>query len=79
MTYQLTFIRRFWFNKTFKKVKGNLFPSDLPKNLMLIILEDETRIVIDITKFDGYIISKELFYINAKKAKEESNGQADIT
>ncbi len=79
MTYSLTFIRRFWFNKTFKKVKGNLFPDDLPKNLKLVILEDETIIVIDITKFDGYIISKELFYINAKKAKQESNGQADIT
>lgn len=83
-TYTITFKRKFWFDKKFKNVKGNLFPQDLnpngyPARYMLIIFDDEKRAVIDVWKYDGYELSKELFYINAKRAKEESQGQADIT
>ena len=66
-------------NKTFKNVKGNLFPQDLNPNgnvkFMLVILEDETKIVVNLEKYSRYTLSKELFYITAKEAEKNSQGQ----
>ena len=70
----------FFLNKTLKNVKGNLFPSDLnPENgaskFMLIIFEDEAKLIINLDQYLGYELSKDLFYITAKKAEQESQGQ----
>jgi hypothetical protein len=80
-TYTITLKRKFWFNRKLKKVKGNLFPSDLnglEKKFMLVVFEDERKLIINLDKFEGYEISKELFYIQAEQVQNESHNQAKI-
>jgi hypothetical protein len=49
-----------------------------PVKFMLVIFEDERRLVVNLDKYQGYEISKELFYIQAKQAEQESQGQAKV-
>ena len=64
--------------KEFKDVKGHLFPEDTAKHIVLIILEDETRILINMNNYDYLEVPKEVFYDNVKRANEESQGKAQI-
>ena len=82
-TYTIVLVRRWWFNRKLKKVRSNFYPVDinpdgLPVNFMMIIFSDESREIVRLDSFEGFTISKELFLINAKKAKEESQDQANI-
>ena len=45
---------------------------------MIIIFEDERRRIINLDEYKGYEISKEFFFIEAKKAERESQGQAKV-
>lgn len=80
-TYSITLMGRI-FNKKIKNVKGHGFPKDINVNdhrYLQIVLSDETILLINLSKFNGYKISKDLFYIKAREVKEETRGQADLT
>ncbi len=81
MVYEITLIEKaFWKpNKKIKKVKGHLFPKDMPEYMMFVILEDESRMFINLNEYKQVRFSKELFMSIAKKAERESNGQAKVT
>jgi len=70
-----------FFNKRFKKVKGNIFPSDMNKDktkYMMLILSDESKTIVNIDKYLRYEISKEAFEIIKQRVEKESLGQAKI-
>ena len=78
--YTITFFNTFT-SKKIKNIKGNFFPDNINKDTpryMQIILEDESSIIIDITKYKGYKVSKELFYNEVEKAKAEGQGQVQL-
>ncbi len=61
---------------------GKPFTIDMRRNsikFMIIVFEDESRLIVNLDKYDGYELSKEMFYINAKKAEEESYNQVKLT
>ena len=77
MTYSITL--EGLFRKTvIKNVKGHVFPKDIPNHIMYVVLDNEEKIFINLNKYKQVKLSKELFIIQAKKAEEESNGQAKI-
>jgi hypothetical protein len=45
---------------------------------MLVIFEDERNLVVNLDKYEGYEISKDLFFIKAKQAEQESQGKAKL-
>ena len=49
-----------------------------PVKFMLVVFEDERKLLINLDKYQGYEISKELFLIQAKQAEKESQGQARV-
>ena len=77
MTYTLKFYKDKKV-KEFNNVKGHLFPEDTAKYIMLVILEDETRFLVNMNNYDYMEVPKEVFYDNVKRANEESQGQAKI-
>jgi hypothetical protein len=49
-----------------------------PVKFMLVIFEDERTLVVNLDKYQGYEISKDLFFIKAKQAEQESQGKAKL-
>lgn len=49
-----------------------------PVQFMMVVFEDERRLIVNLDKYQGYEISKELFLIQAKQAEKESQGQATV-
>lgn len=77
MTYEIK-IEGKGFKKTIKNVKAHLFPADSPKNLLLIILENEERIFINFDNCNTVSFSRGWFEMEKKTAEIESQGQAKI-
>lgn len=49
-----------------------------PVKFMLVVFEDERKLLVNLDKYEGYEISKELFYIQVRQAEQESQGQAKV-
>ncbi len=60
--------------KEFHDVKGHIWPEDTAKHIMLVILEDETRFLVNMNNYDYLEVPKEVFYDNMKRANEEIQG-----
>lgn len=77
--YTLTLERRLW-NRRLKRVVAHFYPADLnPPGVairyMFVIFKDESRMIVDMSKYNGIRISKEMHFINLKRAEEDSQGQ----
>ncbi len=64
--------------KEFSNVKGHVFPEDIANHIMLIILEDETRFLVNMNNYDYLEVPKEVHFDNVKRANEESQNQVQI-
>lgn len=73
MTYTLTFYRGKK-RKEFFNVKGHIFPEDTANHIMLVILEDETRFLVNMNNYDYLEVPKEVHFDNVKRANEEIQG-----
>jgi hypothetical protein len=68
-------------NHFFTEENGKTVPRMQRQNavkFMLVILEDESIQVVNLDKYQGYEISKDLFFIKAKQAEQESQGKAKL-
>ena len=76
MTYTITAKSNKLFGKNFKfkKVKGHAFPQDIPNNIMLIVMDDESRHFININDYT-IALSKENFYLIKDRVEKEKTGQ----
>ena len=88
ITYEITLHRKFWFPKKLKRVKGHAFlqkinmngaPEAIPDGTMLVIFEDESRIIFNVGNYRVLSFSDEWFKQEAQRIKETSQGQAEIT
>lgn len=50
-----------------------------PVQFMMVIFEDERKLLVNLDKYRGYEISKELFLIQARQVEKESQGQAKVS
>ncbi|MBU2646119.1 hypothetical protein KKI24_15550 [bacterium] len=50
-----------------------------PVKFMMVVFEDERKLIVNLDKYQGYEISKELFFIKARQAEQESQGQAKVS
>ena len=49
-----------------------------PVKFMLITFEDHSREMVNLDRYESYFTSRELFLMQAKQVKQDSNGQADV-
>ncbi len=69
------------YDHSFYQVDGKPVQRMLRQNsvkYMMVVFEDERKLVVNLEKYLGYEVSKELFFIQAKKAEEESQGQVKV-
>ncbi len=80
-TYTIVLKRKYWFNRRLKNVIGNVFPQDMNhagSRFMLVMFEDRSQEIVNLENFEGYTLSKELFFIEAKQVEKESRGAATV-
>jgi len=58
--------------KEFSNVQAHVFPDDTAKHIVLIILEDETRFLVNMDNYDYMEVPKEVFYDNVRAAKDQN-------
>lgn len=79
MTTYTIKLKGWLFTKTIKKVKAHFTPTDMSKNSLMIVLENEEKILIpDLQKFKWLHYSEGWFKMEQQNIKQESQGQASI-
>lgn len=69
MTYTVKLKRPLGKDVVIEKVKGHLFPTDSPKNILMLILENEERIFVNIDKFETIWFSDGWFKMEEESAE----------
>lgn len=78
MTYTIK-LKGWLFTKTIKKVKAHFQPTDMSENSLMIVLENEEKILIpDLRKYKWIWYSDGWFKMEKQNIKRESQGQAEI-
>lgn len=72
----------FWFfssKRTLRKVKGHYMSQDLPGFVLVVVLLDDTKIFVNMERYDTVELSKEYHNKIANQVKTETNGKTDLT
>ena len=72
ITYDVT-LKRGLFSKKIKKVKGHIFTPE-NKDIMMLILENEERIFVNMSRYKLIYFSDGLFESIKERVKEDSKG-----
>ena len=63
--------------QTIRKVKGHYFAADLPSGFMVIVKNNEKKIIVNTNKYKTITLSKEFFLSQVSTVKKESNGMVN--